>query len=53
LARYYDGGNKSVMAAQTNLKQLLQSAVAGQLPDISDSLDAARNLKLVRERTVP
>lgn len=53
LARYYDGGNKSVMAAQTNLKQLLQSTVAGQLPDISDSLDAARNLKLVRERTVP
>jgi len=53
LAHYYDSGNKSVVAAQTNLKQLLQSPVGGQLPDISDSLDAARNLKLARERTVP
>ena len=53
LARYYDGGNKSVMAAHSNLQQLLQSTVGGQLPDISDSLDAARNLKLVRERTSP
>jgi uroporphyrin-III C-methyltransferase len=53
LARYYDGGNKGVMTAQSNLKQLLQSPVGAQLPDISDSLDAARNLKLVRERTLP
>jgi uroporphyrin-3 C-methyltransferase len=53
LARYYDGGNKNVMAARSNLQQLLQSTVGGQLPDISDSLDAARNLKLVRERTSP
>src|SRR3954466_9439691 len=53
LVRYYDGGNKSVMTSQTNLKQLLQSTVGGQLPDISDSLDAARNLKLARERTAP
>jgi uroporphyrin-3 C-methyltransferase len=52
LARYYDGGNKSVATAQSTLKQLLQSDIGGQLPDISASLDAARNFKLVRERTL-
>ena len=53
LARYYDGGNKNVAAAQSALKQLLQSDIGGQLPDISASLDAARDLKLVRERSLP
>ena len=52
LARYYDDGNKTVAAAQSTLKQLLQSDIGGQLPDISASLDAARNFKLVRERTL-
>ena len=52
LARYYDGGNKTVADAQSTLKQLLQSDVGGALPDISASLDAARNFKLVRERTL-
>jgi len=52
LARYYDGGNKSVATAQSTLKQLLQTDIGGQLPDISASLDAARNFKLVRERTL-
>ncbi len=51
LARYYDDGNKTVATAQSTLKQLLQSDIGGQLPDISASLDAARNFKLVRERT--
>jgi hypothetical protein len=37
---------------QSTLKQLLQSDVGGQLPDISESLDAARNFKLVRERVL-
>jgi uroporphyrin-3 C-methyltransferase len=52
LARYYDDGNKTVATAQSTLKQLLQSDIGGQLPDISASLDAARNFKLVRERTL-
>ncbi len=52
LARYYDGGDKTVSMAQSTLKQLLQSDIGGQLPDISASLDAARNFKLVRERTL-
>lgn len=52
LARYYDGANKSVASAQAALKQLLQTDIAGQVPDISASLDAARNFKLVRERTL-
>ncbi|MEO8156208.1 MAG: uroporphyrinogen-III C-methyltransferase [Betaproteobacteria bacterium] len=52
LARYYDGANKSVGSAQSALKQLLQTDIGGQLPDISASLDAARNFKLVRERTL-
>jgi uroporphyrin-III C-methyltransferase len=52
LARYYDGGNKAVATAQSTLKQLLQSDISGQTPDISASLDAARNFKLVRERTL-
>ena len=52
LARYYDDGNKTVAAAQSTLKQLIQSDIGGQLPDISASLDAARNFKLVRERTL-
>jgi uroporphyrin-3 C-methyltransferase len=52
LARYYDAGSKNVAAAQSTLKQLLQSDIAGQLPDISESLDAARDLKLVRERSL-
>jgi uroporphyrin-3 C-methyltransferase len=52
LARYYDGANKTVVTAQSTLKQLLQSDFGGQLPDISASLDAARNFKLVRERVL-
>jgi len=52
LARYYDGANKSVATAQSTLKQLLQTDFGGRLPDISASLDAARNFKLVRERAL-
>jgi uroporphyrin-3 C-methyltransferase len=52
LTRYYDGADKSVAMVQSTLKQLLQSDVGGQLPDISESLDAARNFKLVRERVL-
>ena len=52
LARYYDGANKTVATAQSTLRQLLQSDIGGHTPDISASLDAARNFKLVRERAL-
>jgi uroporphyrin-III C-methyltransferase len=52
LTRYYDDADKSVMIVQSTLEQLLHSDVGGQLPDISESLDAARNFKLVRERVL-
>ena len=52
LTNYYDGNNKTVAGAQSTLKQLLQTDVGAPLPDISASLDAARNFKLVRERTL-
>ena len=52
LARYYEGGNKTVTTAQDTLRQLLQSDIGGHTPDISASLDAARNFKLVREHTL-
>jgi hypothetical protein len=34
------------------LRQLLQADLGGHTPDISASLDAARNFKLVRERAI-
>ncbi len=52
LARYYEGGDVAVATAQSTLKQLLQAPVGGHPPDISASLDAARNFKLVRERAL-
>ncbi len=52
LTRYYDGGNKGVAAAQATLRQLLQSDIGVELPDISASLEAARNFKLIRERAL-
>ena len=50
LSLYFDGSNKGVVAAQATLKQLLQSVSDVRPPDISASLDAARNFLLVRER---
>jgi uroporphyrin-III C-methyltransferase len=52
LQRYYDTGSKPVAAVLSTVKQLAQSEVGIELPDISASLDAARNLRIVRERTV-
>ncbi len=51
LTHYYDSGDKTVAAAQSTLKQLIQSDIGIRMPDISASLDAARNFKLVRERS--
>jgi len=50
LTHYYDGADKTVAAAQSTLKQLIQSDIGSHMPDISASLDAARSFKLVRER---
>jgi uroporphyrin-3 C-methyltransferase len=52
LQRYYDSGSKPVAAALSTVKQLTQSDVNIEPPDISASLDSARNLRMVRERTV-
>ena len=52
LQHYYDTGSKPVAAALSTMKQLARSQVGIELPDISASLDAARNLRAVRERTV-
>ena len=52
LQRYYDTGDRPVAAALTTVTQLAQSQLSIELPDISASLDAARNLKMVRERSV-
>ncbi len=50
LQRYYDTGSKPGAAALSTVKLLAQSEVGIKLPDISASLDAARNLRMVRER---
>jgi uroporphyrin-3 C-methyltransferase len=52
LQRYYDTRSKEVAATLSTVKQLAQSGVGIELPDISASLDAARNLRMVRGRTV-
>jgi uroporphyrin-III C-methyltransferase len=52
LDRYYDTQDKAVAAARTSIDQLARAEVGIDLPDISASLDAARGLRLVRERTL-
>lgn len=52
LTRYYDTDDKTVAAAQAAIRQLAQAEVSIELPDISASLDAARSIRLVRERTL-
>jgi len=52
LGRYYDAQDKAVAAAKTAIDQLARSEVSIDLPDISPSLEAARSLRLVRERTL-
>ncbi len=52
LARYYDARHQPVGAARATLEQLAHARLAIDVPDISTSLEAARNLRLVRERSV-
>lgn len=50
LARYYDGRDKAVANAAAVVRQLHDSAISIELPDIAASLDAVRNYRLTRER---
>jgi uroporphyrin-3 C-methyltransferase len=50
LQRYFDAGDQQVGAALAALKQLSETDVSIDLPEISASLDAVRQQKLVRER---
>jgi uroporphyrin-3 C-methyltransferase len=50
LVRYYDGRDKGVTSALSAVRQLNDSQISIELPDLSASLDAVRNYRLVRER---
>jgi uroporphyrin-3 C-methyltransferase len=50
LTRYYDNSAKVTMVTLNSLRQLQESRISIELPDISASLDAARNFKLAREK---
>jgi len=50
LQRYFDSKDRRVGLALAALKQLAAAEVTIDLPDISGSLEAVRNAKLVRER---
>lgn len=52
LTRFYDGRSKSVALAIDTLEQLSKSELQIELPDVGASLDAVRNYRLVRERSV-
>lgn len=48
--RYFDNNAKITRTTQTNLRQIAESSVSIQLPDISDSLAAINNYKQAHER---
>jgi len=50
LARYYDSRDKSVANAVAAVRQLHDSQISIELPDIAASLDTVRNYRLTRER---
>jgi uroporphyrin-3 C-methyltransferase len=50
LQRYFDSSDKKVSAAVTTLKQLSESDVNIDLPDITASLEAVRDARVARER---
>lgn len=52
LARFFDQKAPAVASAISTLKTLSKTEIQVELPDIGDSLDAVRNYRLVRERTV-
>ena len=50
LTRYYDVRDKSVANALASIRQLNDSQIRIDLPDLTASLDAVRNYRLTRER---
>ena len=50
LARYYDTRDKTVANAVAAVRQLHDSQIGIELPDVATSLDAVRNYRLTRER---
>ncbi|OGA44410.1 MAG: hypothetical protein A3G24_07165 [Betaproteobacteria bacterium RIFCSPLOWO2_12_FULL_62_13] len=50
LERYYDTRNNSVIHAASALRNLHASEISIEVPDISGTLDALRNLRPARER---
>ena len=50
LQRYFDPSDKKVGAALTTLKQLTDSDISIDLPDITASLEAVRDARVARER---
>src|SRR5919112_618757 len=51
-AKYYDTREKAVANALTTLRNLHESDITIEMPDISATLDTVRNLRLARERPV-
>jgi uroporphyrin-3 C-methyltransferase len=52
LRRHFDGSAQQVKAAIGTLEQLATTNIGAAPPSINASLDAARNLRFVRERNV-
>lgn len=50
IAKYYDTREKSVSGALAALHNLHQGEISIEMPDLSGTLDAVRNLRLARER---
>jgi uroporphyrin-3 C-methyltransferase len=50
LARYYDARDKTVANTVTAVRQLHDSQISIEVPDVASSLDAVRNYRLTRER---
>jgi uroporphyrin-3 C-methyltransferase len=52
IAKYYDTREKSVNNVLGTLRNLHEGDINIEMPDISATLDAVRNLRLARERPV-
>jgi len=50
VAKYFDARTKPVQALQATLKQLAATPLAGEMPDLSRSLEALRVLRLSQDR---
>ena len=50
LTRYYDTRDKTVANTVTTVRQVHDSQISIELPDVAASLDAVRNYRLTRER---